>query len=161
MRAVTLLLLTLGLSACSLLYPTYSIDVVVENSRYYRFFLKVTVNAGLPRGFFDAVYINFILVGTETADPYLHDIRFLINVYPRQAYKVEFLHPNLVRLGEQVRLRIRINTAITPSPPDRQVVYVHILGRNTRSRIITLLYELYASGIRVEPLVFSQESRHG
>lgn len=123
MRAATLILLTLSLSACSLVYPAYPIEAVVlgGDGTYSRSILESDGYWVVTKPF-DSYDFYFTLRKTDTADPALDDQWFLLTAQS-SGYDVS-LNRRQVRLGEMVVLNVKNKPGQPPPPAGQRGVVV-------------------------------------
>ncbi|WP_276959503.1 hypothetical protein [Allomeiothermus silvanus] len=103
MRAATLILLTLSLSACSLVYPAYPIEAEVVDGTYSRSILE-SDGYWVVTKHFDSDIFYFTLSKTEAADLALDNQWFWltaessgydVSLYPRQVQLERAKKPNI------------------------------------------------------------------
>lgn len=121
MRAATLILLTLSLSACSLVYPAYPIEAEVVDGTYSRSILE-SDGYWVVTKHFDSDIFYFTLSKTEAADLALDNQWFWLTA-ESSGYDVS-LYPRQVQLGQMVSLRVSNKPGQPPPPADRRIVGV-------------------------------------
>lgn len=113
MRAATLIMLTLSLSACSLVYPAYPIEAEVVDGTYSRSILKSDGYWVITKHF-DSDSFYFTLRKTDTADPDLDNQWFWLT--PESSGYDVSLNRRQARFGEMLVLNVR-NKPGQPPPP--------------------------------------------
>ncbi|MER3484046.1 MAG: hypothetical protein C4332_13730 [Meiothermus sp.] len=121
MRAVTLILLTLSLSACSLLYPAYPIEAEVVDGTYSRSILESDGYWVITKPF-DSYSFYFTLRKTDTADPTLDNQWFWLTA-ESSGYDVS-LNQRQARFGEMLVLNVKNKPGQPPPPTGQRSVVV-------------------------------------
>ncbi|GIW36853.1 MAG: hypothetical protein KatS3mg073_0998 [Meiothermus sp.] len=141
MRAATLILLTLSLSACSLLYPVYPIEAKVVEGTYSRSILE-SDGYWVVTKHFDSDIFYFTLSKTKAADLALDNQWFWLTA-ESSGYDVS-LYPQQVQLGQMVSLRVRNKPGQPPPPVDRRIVGVLVSWQEKTRSIRFLVNDLSA-----------------
>lgn len=135
MRAATLILLTLSLSACSLLYPMYPIEAKAVEGTYSRSILERD-GYWVVTKHFDSDIFYFTLRKTDTADPALDNQWFWLTA-ESSGYDVS-LNQRQARFGELLVLNVR-NKPGQPPPPAGQRGVVVLVSWQEKTRSIRFM----------------------
>lgn len=122
MKAAFFALLSLGLSACSVLQPTYPIEAVVWDGSYRGRSIFESDGDWVVTKHFDSDIFYFTLRKTEAADLELDNQQFVLSA-GSAGYDVS-LYPTSAKFGQRVGLIVRNKPGMPPPPPEQRFVYV-------------------------------------